>query len=44
MDDAFHMCTKGDFVTADDIWECGKKVTSATFDKNPCKSPQYFIL
>ncbi|CAG5110381.1 Oidioi.mRNA.OKI2018_I69.chr2.g4791.t1.cds [Oikopleura dioica] len=35
MDDAFHMCTSNDYVTADDIWECGKKVTAATFDKNP---------
>jgi len=35
MDEAFHMCTKGDFVTVDTIWECGKKVTAATFDKNP---------
>jgi hypothetical protein len=35
MDDAFHMCTKADSVSADDIWQCGKKVTAATFDKNP---------
>ena len=40
MDDAFHMCTNGNFVTVDDIWECGKKVTAMTFDKNPCKSLQ----
>merc|ERR1712127_77836 len=35
MDDAFHMCSTSDSVSADDIWECGKKVTAATFDKNP---------
>merc|ERR1712176_429531 len=25
MDDAFHMCTKGDFVTADDIWSAARR-------------------
>ena len=35
MDDAFHMCTTGSHVDLDIIWECGKKVTAATFDKNP---------
>jgi hypothetical protein len=45
MDEAFHMCTKGDFVTVDTIWECGKKVTASTFDKNPCKHlPLNFFL
>ncbi|CBY31037.1 unnamed protein product [Oikopleura dioica] len=35
MDDAFHMCTSGSYVDHDIIWECGKKVTKMTFNKNP---------
>jgi len=33
--DAWHMCTSGNSVTVDGIWECGNKVTALTFDKNP---------
>jgi hypothetical protein len=35
MDDAFHMCTSGSYTDQDIIWECGKKVTALTFNKNP---------
>ena len=35
MDDAFHFCTDKSYVDQESIWQCGKKVTEATFNKNP---------
>lgn len=35
MDDAFHFCTDKSYVDQEIIWQCGKKVTEATFNKNP---------
>jgi len=29
------MCTSGSYTDHDIIWECGKKVTAMTFNKNP---------